>query len=741
MNPDFDASDLEDGNMASVLRRNAVLEAEILTLRQEQLGFREARLRLNAVLASGAGTFLWQLPHGRLTADAGLKNLLGLTDESAVHEGRDTFLRNIHPEDAPAIRARIGGLLAGDVSFAEEFRVNMPSGKIRWCAARGHVDATGLCVGAVFDITTLKEDDLTLRKANADILTLVAQRTAILSQITEGVIVTDPDGRIVFVNEAAVQIHGAEILDVEPDDYSEAYHLLREDGSPHPPEELPLARAVRDHAEVRDQRWRIRRPDGTEVLAIGSAKPVFRADGERVGAVLALRDDTERHAAEQALALSERRLSAVLNNTRMAIFMVDTRQRCIYLNAAAEALTGYRLGDLAQHPLQKLIRQPSRNENGIENAFLSQDRISGEDVFMHQDGHAFPVAFSASPIRDRESIAVGTIIEARDIREEIAQKEALGESEARLRLAIEAGQMAVWELDVEADTIIGSPELNRLYGFPSDSAPTVDEFRSRFAPGEQERVTEERNQRIARGETKLQSETKHIWPDGTEKWLLMRAQVGANRTGNGTRLIGVVADITEVKQQEARIATVAQELRHRLVNTVTVISALASRSWPPGFSDAKNDFTTRLRAIGKATELMFSKDSTPETAALKRLLAEITGPYRSANHDPFIFAGPDDVTVERHMRPLAMAFHELCTNALKYGALSVTEGKVEIKWNYMADGSLKIEWQEMGGPPVKVPESFGLGSTLLKQLLFSAPNSVTLNHDIGGVECIIIIRD
>ena len=469
MTPDFDASDLKDGNMASVLRRNAVLEAEILTLRQEQLGFREARLRLNAVLASGAGTFLWQLPLGRLTADAGLKNLLGLTDESAVHKGRDAFLRNIHPEDAPAIRARIGGLLAGDVSFAEEFRVNMPSGKIRWCAARGHVDATGLCVGAVFDITTLKEDDLTLRKANADILTLVAQRTAILSQITEGVIVTDPDGRIVFVNEAAVQIHGAEILDVEPDDYSEAYHLLREDGSPHPPEELPLARAVRDHAEVRDQRWRIRRPDGTEVLAIGSAKPVFRADGERVGAVLALRDDTERHAAEQALALSERRLSAVLNNTRMAIFMVDTRQRCIYLNAAAEALTGYRLGDLAQHPLQKLIRQPSRNENGIENAFLSQDRISGEDIFMHQDGHAFPVAFSASPIRDRESIAVGTIIEARDIREEIAQKEALGESEARLRLAIEAGQMAVWELDVEADTIIGSPELNRLYGYPADS--------------------------------------------------------------------------------------------------------------------------------------------------------------------------------------------------------------------------------------------------------------------------------
>ncbi len=317
----------------------------------------------------------------------------------------------------------------------------------------------------------------------------------------------------------------------------------------------------------------------------------------------------------------------------------------------------------------------------------------------------------------------------------------LAESEARLKLAIETGQLAVWEVDVETDTIIGSPELNRLYGLPADSTPNLDELRSRYAPGEVERVREESLKRIAQGNTDLESEIRHIWPDGTEKWLLMRAQVGRNSKDSGMRVVGVVADITRVKQQEARLTTVASELRHRLMNTVTVISALARRSWPKDSSDARDDFLTRLRAIGKATDLMFSAGSDPERATLRHLLSEITSPYRSAGHNPFSFEGPDDVTVTKHMRPLAMAFHELCTNALKYGALSVTEGKVSVRWSYQADSSLQIVWQEMRGPVVSAPERSGLGSSLLKDLLFSKPNSVTIDYDPEGVICTIIIED
>ena len=127
-----------------------------------------------------------------------------------------------------------------------------------------------------------------------------ATHTAILSQLAEGVIVTDAEGRITLVNGAAAAIHGVARLDVEPADYSKTYHLYTEDGSPYAPRELPLARAVRGETLL-DERWRILRPDGKLVLAIGSAQPLRDANGNQIGAVLTVRDDTARDAAERAL--------------------------------------------------------------------------------------------------------------------------------------------------------------------------------------------------------------------------------------------------------------------------------------------------------------------------------------------------------------------------------------------------------------------------------------------------------
>lgn len=91
-------------------------------------------------------------------------------------------------------------------------------------------------------------------------------------------------------------------LDVPPDEYAESYSLFTADGEPHPSMTLPLARAVVNEETVIGARWRIRRPDGREVLAIGNAQPVYASTGEKIGAVLTLQDDTARHGAEVALA-------------------------------------------------------------------------------------------------------------------------------------------------------------------------------------------------------------------------------------------------------------------------------------------------------------------------------------------------------------------------------------------------------------------------------------------------------
>jgi PAS domain S-box-containing protein len=151
------------------------------------------------------------------------------------------------------------------------------------------------------DLSSVVVAHLRLYEVQAERERATADRhAAILGQLAEGVIVTDAEGGITFVNEAAAAIHGVARLDVEPERYSETYHLFTEDGRPHPPLELPLARAVAGE-RVADARWRIHRPDGSRVLAIGTAQPLRRADGRQDGAVLTLRDDTARESAEREL--------------------------------------------------------------------------------------------------------------------------------------------------------------------------------------------------------------------------------------------------------------------------------------------------------------------------------------------------------------------------------------------------------------------------------------------------------
>jgi len=141
---------------------------------------------------------------------------------------------------------------------------------------------------------------------------LAHERAPILQQLSEGVIIAGTDGRLVFVNEAAEALHGVKKLDVAPDAYADSYSLFTMDGEPYPSEALPLARAVVAAETVVDARWRIRRPDGSEVVAIGSARPLM-ADGRQIGSILTVRDDSERFEAERLLRASEERYQLALN--------------------------------------------------------------------------------------------------------------------------------------------------------------------------------------------------------------------------------------------------------------------------------------------------------------------------------------------------------------------------------------------------------------------------------------------
>lgn len=245
----------------------------------------------------------------------------------------------IHPDDQDRI---IRESLAGEAScqpFPLEARYRRADGTWRWLRSLSHPRLTPSgevigFVGVAYDITETRE-------TNEQLSRLAREREAILGQLAEGVIVTDAVGRITFVNEAARRIHGVETLGVGPDGYVEAYALLTEHGQPHPTETLPLVRAVRNGETLTDARWRIRRPDGSEVLAVGNARPLLDSEGATFGAVLTLRDETARISAENRLSESEMRFRTVSDSAPVMIWKADEAHRMVFANRRFRTFYGH----------------------------------------------------------------------------------------------------------------------------------------------------------------------------------------------------------------------------------------------------------------------------------------------------------------------------------------------------------------------------------------------------------------
>ena len=110
-----------------------------------------------------------------------------------------------------------------------------------------------------------------------------------LNKREEGAIVVNGEGSIIFANAPAIVMHGRLIMGVLPDDYSQVHGLFTEDGRPYPSSDLPVVRAALGGETILNARWRIRRPDGSSVLAIGDAMPLYAESGRRTGAILIFR--------------------------------------------------------------------------------------------------------------------------------------------------------------------------------------------------------------------------------------------------------------------------------------------------------------------------------------------------------------------------------------------------------------------------------------------------------------------
>ncbi len=167
-------------------------------------------------------------------------------------------------------------------------------------------------------------------------------------------------------------------------------------------------------------------------------------------------DITARKETEAALKLASGRLDAIMKNTTMAIFMMDDRQECVFMNAAAEDLTGYTVEEVRGRPLHDVVhhtypdgRHFPIEECAIDRAFPEKNQTQGEEVFVHKDGHFYPVGFTASPMRGDGEEVIGTVIEARDLSAELEARAAMQTFNEALKLRIAEAMAERDKLEVQ----------------------------------------------------------------------------------------------------------------------------------------------------------------------------------------------------------------------------------------------------------------------------------------------------
>ena len=328
---------------------------------------------------------------------------------------------------------------------------------------------------------------------------------------------------------------------------------------------------------------------------------------------------------------------------------------------------------------------------------------------------------------------IGTI---QDITDRKRTEEALRESELRQRLAIEAAGMAVWELSVPDDRVAASPELNQLYALSPDDAPTIDELRRLYLPGERERVQAAAEASMERGERRFEVEYRARRADGEIRWFLLRAEVVMGPGGAPERVIGVLMDIDERKRSEERQTLLLREVSHRVKNSLSVVQALAAQTFRDEASaESLTAFRERLRALAGANDVLLERDWM--SFSLAELVERIVSPYRHPL-DRFYIEGEAVDMPPRLNVPLALVFQELCTNAAKYGALSRPQGRISISWRQTFEG-LAIRWEEFGGPPVAEDLVPGFGSRLMTQVLAVEIGRVEMEARGSGLVCRILV--
>jgi PAS domain S-box-containing protein len=284
------------------------------------------------------------------------------------------------------------------------------------------------------------------------------------------------------------------------------------------------------------------------------------------------------------------------------------------------------------------------------------------------------------------------------------------ESEQRRSLALAAGAMGSWDWDIVKGDCLWDEGQCGIFGVDPKSFAVTREAVGALLHAEDLARLQAALDSIAEHGPAFQAEFRVRRPNGELRWCIGSAAASFDGEGRIVRLSGVTIDITERKQAEERQALLAREVDHRARNALALVQSIVRLTRAEDVDSYVAAVEGRIKALARAHTVL--SQTRWQGADLAGLVDEELAPYRNGDAEKIAAAGPDIVLQPATAQTLALALHELASNAAKYGALSAMTGRLRLGWQ-LSNNQLVLNWSETGGPVARTPVVQGFGTRII----------------------------
>ncbi len=317
-------------------------------------------------------------------------------------------------------------------------------------------------------------------------------------------------------------------------------------------------------------------------------------------------------------------------------------------------------------------------------------------------------------------------------------EEELRESEARFRTIFEQANDYLLTTTLENRITSVNPAVLTALGYSEEEVlgRSIADF---MDPDQFAIAMEAFNKKMALGGT-TRLTIKVRAKDGRELIWEVNSRLNLDEQGRPVAVHAIGRDMTEAKRAEAHLRLLIDELNHRVKNTLAIVQGIAQQSFKNDVPvpQARAAFEGRLAALSEAHNLLTREHWTP--VSMTQIIGDAVAPH-GGGAGRFTLEGPDLTIAPKTAISLALAIHELATNAVKHGALSRPEGHVAIRWarvNGEEPARLSLVWEERGGPEVRIPSRRGFGTRMIERgLAAELGGEVSIEFRPEGLVCTV----